>query len=198
MQSQFEQYKKLLLEWNQKFNLTAITDSNEIDTKHFKDSLSFAEAIKTAGFDINVSLDIADVGSGAGFPGIPLKITYPNLKITLIESIGKKCLFLKEIIKKLKLEGINVVSSRAESITNPSSPSNPSFPSFDIILARAVSSLENLATWCLPLLKQNGVLITQKGLKELDSIKYFAGKNKNLEVTTKNYQEKVFVIIKRK
>ncbi len=192
-EQQFEKYKKLLLEWNKKFNLTAIIESEQIDIKHFKDSLSFAEATKAAGFDINTSLDVADVGSGAGFPGIPLKIAYPNLKMTLIESLGKKCKFLEEVVKQLDLKNVVVLNKRAETVCRGEAClTRP----FDIVLARAVSSLENLTLWCLPLLKENGVLITQKGLKELDLIKDFADKNQNLEITTKNYQEKVFVIIR--
>jgi len=198
-EQQFEKYKDLLLEWNQKFNLTAITNPQDIQKKHFEDSLLFAEAIKFGGFNLNeisYRLSLADVGSGGGFPGIPLKIAYPNLEVTLIEATGKKCLFLKEVIKQLNLTEINVVNTRAEDLVR-----NPNFRGrFDIITARAVSSLDNLTKWTRPLLKSKGVLITEKGVKELPIIEKFAGKIEKIDPIIEKLEidDKVLVIIKNK
>src|SRR5574339_1024641 len=107
--SAFQTYEKELLEWNRKFNLTAIRDSESIRTKHFLDSLSCVLAWKAA-----PPGRLIDVGTGAGFPGLPLKILYPNLKLTLVESVGKKATFCEHVIHTLGLEQVTVVKARAE------------------------------------------------------------------------------------
>lgn len=194
---QFNIYSDLLIGWNQRFNLvspTTLTSLTILKTKHFDDSLTYAEAIKFAGFDLNQSLSIADVGSGAGFPGIPLKIIYPHWQVTLIEATAKKCLFLEEVIKQLDLKNIIALNTRAENVL-ATFMAHQTQPKLDIILARAVAPLDKLTNWCLPLLTKEGVLITQKGLKELPLIEKFATENKHLKIKTLNHGEKVFVII---
>src|SRR5215213_10109618 len=104
-------YEKELLEWNQKFNLTAIRDSESIRTKHFLDSLSCVLAWKA-----NPPSHLIDVGTGAGFPGIPLKILYPSLKLTLVESVGKKAMFCQHLVGVLGLENVEVIQARAEDL----------------------------------------------------------------------------------
>ncbi len=147
-------YERELLEWNQKFNLTAIRDSDSIRVKHFLDSYSCVLAWKG-----NPPLRLADVGTGAGFPGIPLKIIYPHLHLTLIESVGKKVTFCKHIVETLGLENVQVIQSRAEDIGQ-----NPQHrESYDWVVARAVANLNVLSEYLLPLVKVGGHMLAQKG-----------------------------------
>src|SRR3990172_8302352 len=104
-------YERELLDWNQKFNLTAIRDVESIRTKHFLDSFACVQAWKA-----NPPLRLVDVGTGAGFPGLPLKIIYPNMHVTLVESVGKKAMFCQHIVSKLGLEGVEVINARAEEV----------------------------------------------------------------------------------
>lgn len=146
--SLFEKYRNLLLEWNEKFNLTAIKDLDEIEEKHFVDSLYL---------DKFVSLEnktLLDVGSGAGFPGIPLAIAHPNLKVFLLESNGKKVSFLKEVVKQLDLKNVEVIQSRAEEFLDKER--------FDIVTARAVKELNILLEICIPLVKIGGTFAAYK------------------------------------
>ncbi|MCX6784097.1 MAG: 16S rRNA (guanine(527)-N(7))-methyltransferase RsmG [candidate division WWE3 bacterium] len=190
-QDKFFTYKQLLIAWNQKFNLTAVTDPAEIDRKHFEDSLSFATAIKECGLNINQPLKILDIGSGAGFPGIPLNIVYPYLKVTLVESVGKKCLFLNEIVKRLNLVNVDVVNARSEDLVKD----ERYWGTFDIATARAVAPLERLVSPNLFLLNKNGWLITQKGLSEVEVVDAFTKANPNLNVVTLPQETKIFVMI---
>lgn len=148
----FNLYIDLLLEWNQKFNLTAITNKDEIVEKHFIDSLL---AEKYISFE-NVS--ILDVGSGAGFPGIPLAITHPNSKFTLLESNGKKVKFLHEVISKLSLKNVEIIQGRAEE-TN-------FIEKYDIVTARAVKQLNILLEICSKMLKICGDFVAYKGIAD--------------------------------
>ncbi len=144
----FAKYKELLLEWNKKFNLTAITDEDEIEEKHFVDSLMLLNF---------VSLDnksLLDVGSGAGFPGIPLAIACPKAKITLLESNGKKVTFLKEVVSQLKLNNVEIVQSRSEEFNKREQ--------FDYVTARAVKELNILLEICFHLVKVGGAFIAYK------------------------------------
>lgn len=146
--SLFERYRNLLLEWNEKFNLTAIKDLDEIEEKHFVDSLYL---------DKFVSLEnktLLDVGSGAGFPGIPLAIAHPNSKVFLLESNGKKVSFLKEVVKQLDLKNVEVIQSRAEEFLDKER--------FDIVTARAVKELNILLEICIPLVKIGGTFVAYK------------------------------------
>lgn len=148
---QFERYADLLIEWNEKFNLTSITDREDIYVKHFYDSI-----LPSLYRDLKGSL--ADVGSGAGFPGIPLKIMYPDLEVTLIEPTGKRCTFLNEVISQLSLDKITVVNMRSEDYAREN-------VRFDFVTARAVAELNILTELCLPLVKTDGHFIVMKGPK---------------------------------
>src|SRR5512142_2973496 len=147
-------YEKELLEWNQKFNLTAIRDSESIRTKHFLDSFSCVLAWKALPPE-----RLIDVGTGAGFPGIPLKILYPNLKLTLVESVGKKAMFCQHIVRVLGLEQVNVIQARAESLGQ--SPQHRE--KYDWAVARAVANLNVLSEYLIPLVRVGGTMLAQKG-----------------------------------
>jgi len=147
-------YERELLDWNQKFNLTAIRDVESIRTKHFLDSFSCVQAWKA-----NPPLRLVDVGTGAGFPGLPLKIIYPNMHVTLVESVGKKAMFCQHIVSKLGLEGVEVINARAEEVGQ-----NPAHrESYDWGVARAVANLNVLSEYLLPLVKVGGIVLAQKG-----------------------------------
>jgi 16S rRNA (guanine527-N7)-methyltransferase len=147
-------YESELIEWNQKFNLTAIRDSESIRTKHFLDSCSCVLAWKT-----NPPSRLIDIGSGAGFPGIPLKILYPNINVTLVESVGKKAMFCQHIVEMLNLEGIQVIQARAEDVGQR--PEHRE--SYDWAVARAVAKLNVLSEYLLPLVKVGGAMLALKG-----------------------------------
>lgn len=147
-------YEKELLEWNQKFNLTAIRDVESIRTKHFLDSFSVVLAWKAS-----PPSQLIDVGTGAGFPGIPLKILYPNLKLTLVESVGKKAMFCEHIVRVLGLEQVEVVQARAEDLGQ--SPQHRE--KYDWAVARAVANLNVLSEYLIPLVKIGGAMLAQKG-----------------------------------
>ena len=147
-------YEKELLEWNQKFNLTAIRDSESIRTKHFLDSFSCVLAWKASPPN-----QLIDIGTGAGFPGIPLKILYPNLKLTLVESVGKKALFCQHIVQALRLEQVEVIQARAEDLGNDRQHREK----YDWAVARAVANLNVLSEYLIPLVKVGGTMLAQKG-----------------------------------
>lgn len=147
-------YERELIEWNQKFNLTAIRDVESIRTKHFLDSYSCVLTWKA-----NPPLRLVDVGTGAGFPGLPLKIVYPNMHVTLVESVGKKAMFCQHIVSKLGLEDVEVVHARAEEVGQ-----NPAHrETYDYVVARAVANLNILSEYLLPLVKIGGTMLAQKG-----------------------------------
>lgn len=147
-------YEKELLEWNRKFNLTAIRDAESIRTKHFLDSFSCVLAWKTSPPN-----QLIDVGTGAGFPGIPLKIFYPNLKLTLVESVGKKAMFCQHIVRVLGLEQVDVIQARAEDLGQ-----NPQHrEKYDWAIARAVANLHVLSEYLIPLVRLGGSMLAQKG-----------------------------------
>lgn len=148
------QLEKELLEWNQKFNLTAIRDVDSIRTKHFLDSFSCVLAWKTSPPD-----RLIDVGSGAGFPGLPLKILYPNLKLTLVESVGKKAKFCQHIVDTLGLKNVDVIQGRAEEIGQDPKHREK----YDWAVARAVANLNVLSEYLLPLTRIGGSILAQKG-----------------------------------
>lgn len=150
----FTTFEKQLLEWNQKFNLTAIRDVESIRTKHFLDSLSCVLAWK--GTPPN---HLIDVGTGAGFPGIPLKIIYPNMKLTLVESVGKKVSFCRHIVDALSLENVDVIQARAEDIGQEARHREK----YDWAVARAVANLNVLSEYLIPLIKLGGTVLAQKG-----------------------------------
>jgi 16S rRNA (guanine527-N7)-methyltransferase len=147
-------YESELLAWNDQFNLTAIRDAEGIRTKHFLDSFSCVLAWKE-----NIPRRLIDIGTGAGFPGIPLKILYPSLQLTLVESIGKKAAFCQHIIEMLNLENAEVIAARAEAVGQM--PAHRE--SYDWAVARAVAKLPVLAEYLLPLIQIEGAMLAQKG-----------------------------------
>jgi 16S rRNA (guanine527-N7)-methyltransferase len=147
-------YERELIEWNQKFNLTAIRDVAGIRTKHFLDSFSCVLAWKA-----NPPTNIIDIGTGAGFPGIPLKIIYPNTKVTLVESVGKKAMFCQHIVRLLGLDGVDVIKARAEDLGQMREHRQR----YDWGIARAVANLRVLSEYLLPLVQVGGKMLAQKG-----------------------------------
>lgn len=164
------QFYELLILWNQKMNLTRIIEKEDVYLKHFYDSLTLSKVI-----DLKQDLTLCDVGSGAGFPGIVLKICFPNLKITLLDSLQKRVNYLNEIIKELDLKNIEAIHTRAEDYAKQNREK------FDIVTARAVANLKILSELCIPMVKVNGLFIAMKAnieeeiensteiLKKLDS-----------------------------
>ncbi len=155
---QFIQYYELLLEWNSFMNLTAITQFEDVLKRHFLDSVSIIKAIPDL---YNSSKKLIDIGTGAGFPGIPIKIVFPGLKITLLDSLNKRVKFLNKVISDLKLENINAIHGRAEDCARL----NELRESFDLCVSRAVSNLSTLSEYCLPFVKKNGYFISYKSEK---------------------------------
>ena len=147
-------YERELLEWNEKFNLTAIRDVEAIRAKHFLDSISCTLAWKE-----QPPRRLIDVGTGAGFPGIVLKILYPAMKLTLVESVGKKANFCQHIVEKLALENVDILSARAEEVGQLPAHREK----YDWAVARAVAALPILAEYLLPLVKMKGGMLAQKG-----------------------------------
>ena len=147
-------FERELVEWNQKFNLTAIRDVKGIRTKHFLDSFSCVLAWKAV-----PPTNLIDIGTGAGFPGIPLKIIYPNTKVTLVESVGKKAMFCQHIVSLLGLEGVEVVNARAEDLGQMREHRE----GYEWGLARAVANMRVLAEYLLPLVQVGGTMLAQKG-----------------------------------
>ena len=160
----FYKYMKLLLEWNEKINLTVITAENEIVLKHFVDSLTVLKYIKEDD-------KIIDVGTGAGFPGIPMAIMMPNTKITLLDSLNKRINFLNEVIKELNLKNVETIHSRSEDCGKDILYREK----YDISIARAVANLSTLSEYLLPFVKIDGKMICMKGSEveeELNNSKY--------------------------
>ena len=147
-------FERELIEWNKNINLTAIRDEKGIRTKHFLDSFSCVQAWET-----KPPSNLIDIGTGAGFPGIPLKILYPNTKVTLVESVGKKVKFCQHIIDQLGLEGIRVINARAEDLGQMREHREQ----YEWGIARAVANMRVLSEYLLPLVEVGGVMLAQKG-----------------------------------
>jgi len=160
--AQFRLYFDLLAEWNQKINLTAIDDEIGVQTKHFLDCLTglplIREEVDTAAKP-SQSLRAIDVGAGAGFPGLPLKIAWPELKLVLLDGTGKKVRFLQEVVSALQLSHVEVVQGRAEELGK----SDLYRDQFDLVLARAVARLNTLVEYLLPFARQRGHVVAYKG-----------------------------------
>lgn len=191
--NQFKQYFKILVEWNEKMNLTAITDEEGVYLKHFYDSLTIA-------FDFDFTdQNIVDVGAGAGFPSVPLKIVYPELKITIVDSLTKRITFLNHLFKELNLSNCQAISARAEDYAKDHRQK------CDIVMARAVARLNILDELCLPLVKVGGYFLALKGLKATEELEE-AGKGivllggqveKSIDFTLTNDNHRSNIIIKK-
>ena len=191
----FYQYMNLLIEWNKKINLTAIVAPKEIILKHFIDSLTIIKYI-------DKSKTVIDIGTGAGFPGIPIKIVRPDLKVTLLDSLNKRINFLHEVIKELGLENITAVHARIEEYAK-----NRQYrEKYDVATSRAVANLTTLSEYMLPMVEINGMAICMKGaeideeiLKSKNSIKILGGKvNKKEEfVLPKSDYKRNLILIEK-
>ena len=151
---QFDRYYELLIEWNKVMNLTGITDYDEVILKHFIDSLMLSEICDMS----NVSAMI-DVGTGAGFPGIPIKIVYPHINAILLDSLNKRMKFLNTVIEELGLESVQTLHGRAEDYARKTEYRE----SFDLCVSRAVANLSTLSEYCIPFVKKDGTFISYKG-----------------------------------
>ncbi len=149
---QFQKYYELLIEWNQKINLTGITKKDDVYLKHFYDSATIVKII-----NFYEKQTLCDVGSGAGFPGIVIKILFPHLEVTLIDSLMKRITFLTEVINKLELKNINVIHSRIEDFGQKNKDL------FDVVTARAVAPLNILLEYCIPIVKKDNFFVAMKG-----------------------------------
>ena len=185
---QFCDYYELLIDWNNKMNLTAITEWEDVIKKHFIDSLSVVLCYDDfSGFEASFSREtLADIGTGAGFPGIPLNILFPELKVTLFDSLDKRIRFLNEVIEKLSLLDISAVHGRVEDLAR-----NPEYrEKFGIAIARAVAALPVLSEYCLPFVKKGGVFVAMKSEKaseELESSKNALKILKGTVIMTKSF-----------
>ncbi len=150
---QFADYSSLLKEWNEKMNLTAICDDDGIAVKHFLDSI-----LPLFHLDIKEGARVADIGTGAGFPGIPLKILRPDLSVTLVDSLNKRITFLEEVCARLNLSNVTCIHGRAEELGRD----NRYREQFDVVTSRAVAKLRVLGEYCLPLVKPGGIFLSLK------------------------------------
>jgi 16S rRNA (guanine527-N7)-methyltransferase len=190
---QFLTYYEMLVEKNKVMNLTAITEFDEVIEKHFLDSLSLIRVM-----DLNRKLSVIDLGTGAGFPGIPLKIAFPELEVTLVDSLNKRVLFLKDVIAELGLKNISATHERAEIIAN-----NADFrEKFDLCVSRAVANLSTLTEYCLPFVKVGGQFISYKSGEcdeEVDAAKnsifLVGGKLNSVEKFSLGESGRAFVIV---
>ncbi len=158
---QFLRYYELLIEWNSFMNLTGITEYEEVVIKHFVDSLSLVKAV-----ELNEDISLIDIGTGAGFPGVPLKIVFPDFKVTLLDSLNKRIKFLDEVIFQLGLTDIKTIHGRAEDFSKPDKLREK----YDICVSRAVANLSSLCEYCLPFVKLDGKFIPYKSEKISDEI----------------------------
>ena len=187
----FEKYYELLVFYNSKFNITAITEKEEVYKKHFVDSL--------LGVDKISGKTLIDIGSGGGFPAIPLKIYNENLEVTMVEATGKKCEFLRAVIHELKLSGVQVINDRAELLIKKEGMRE----GFDVCTARAVARLNTLTEYCMPFVKVNGLFVAYKGdaAEEIDeaqnAVKILGGKVVEAQVKELYGAKRQFVVVEK-
>ena len=198
----FEKYYELLIEKNKVMNLTAITDKEDVIVKHFIDSIALIPYLLDKGININNELKIIDIGTGAGFPGLPLKIMMPDVKFTLLDSLNKRVSFLNEVIDELKLKDIEALHGRAEDYASD----NKYREKYDICVSRAVANLSTLSEYCIPFVKKDGFFISYKaGESEEEinnsknTIKILGGKINKVEefVLPGTDASRVFVFIRK-
>lgn len=198
----FEKYYELLIEKNKVMNLTAITDKEDVIVKHFIDSIALIPYLTDKGININNKLKIIDIGTGAGFPGLPLKIMMPDVKFTLLDSLNKRVSFLNEVIDELKLKDIEALHGRAEDYASDSKYREK----YDICVSRAVANLSTLSEYCIPFVKEDGYFISYKaGESEEEinnsknAIKILGGKINKVEefVLPGTDASRVFVFIRK-
>lgn len=158
---QFRSYYELLTEWNKKINLTAITGYEDVVRKHFIDSILICSLL-----DLNKDIRIIDVGTGAGFPGIPIKILNPDCRIVLLDSLNKRVRFLETVVNELGLDNVECIHGRAEDVSREKKYR----ASFDLSVSRAVANLSTLCEYCIPFLKKGGMLVSYKSDKADDEI----------------------------
>lgn len=176
----FKKYTALIKEWNEKINLTAITDEDDIIKKHFIDSISVLESNV-----IKSGMKIIDIGTGAGFPGIPLKIILPDCDILLVDSLNKRVNFLNEVIRMLELDGIEAIHGRAEEVAK-----KPEYrEQFNIVVSRAVANMTVLSEYCVPFAKIGGYFIAMKGPSSENEIEESKGAIRILGGKIKNVVE---------
>lgn len=192
---QFLKYYEILVETNKVMNLTAITEFDEVIEKHFLDSLSLVRV-----FDLNRNVKILDLGTGAGFPGIPLKITFPEIDIVLADSLNKRVKFLNEVVETLQLKQVETVHGRAEELAK-----NKKYrEQFDLCTSRAVANLSSLSEYCIPFVKEGGRFISYKSgeiEEEVDQAKraihVLGGKLDQVYKFDLHEQKRSFVIIEK-
>ena len=198
----FEKYYELLIEKNKVMNLTAITDKEDVIVKHFIDSIALIPYLTDKGINTNNELKIIDIGTGAGFPGLPLKIMMPDVKFTLLDSLNKRVSFLNEVIDELKLKDIEALHGRAEDYASD----NKYREKYDICVSRAVANLSTLSEYCIPFVKEDGYFISYKaGESEEEinnsknAIKILGGKINKVEefVLPGTDVSRVFVFIRK-
>lgn len=170
MVDQFTKYYELLIDWNKRMNLTAITEEIDVIKKHFVDSLLIVKAM-----DLSKVNSILDVGTGAGFPGVPLKIVFPNVQLVLMDSVNKKIQFLEEVSNQLNLEYVTCLHGRAEDFAK----SEIYRGQFDLVVSRAVSNLSTLSEYCIPFVKKQACFVAYKSADcdlELEDAKHAINK----------------------
>ena len=190
---QLEKYYELLIEWNKKINLTRIIEKKEVYLKHFYDSITLIKAI-----NLNDKLEVCDLGTGAGFPGIVLKIVFPNLKITLVDALNKRIEFLKLVINTLNLNNIEAIHERGENFIRNNRNK------FDLITCRAVAKLNVISEICIPGVKINGYFIPMKAqieeeVKDISFLEKLSARLEKIESFKLPYEKSVrnLVVIKK-